>query len=74
MASIKQQVATKMVETYNGWHAVCLDESSKQNGWVFYKHPDGHWVTERLALPVEIQNAKIKLDNMEVMLSTSTKG
>jgi hypothetical protein len=46
-----------MVETHDGKHAVSLEEG-RYFGWVFYKHPDGQWVTLRKATEQEIEDAK----------------
>ena len=46
-----------MIETKDGRHAVCLD-GGRFHGWVFYRHPNGQWVSLRRALPSEIQNAQ----------------
>lgn len=50
-----------MVETFDGRHAICLDRKMRAFNWVFYKHPDGQWVTLRPALPEEIRAAIKKL-------------
>lgn len=34
---------------------LCLDESSGWNGWLFYKHPDGFWVSFRRANAAELK-------------------
>lgn len=48
---------SRMIELRDGKHAVCLDEGPF-HGWVFFKHPDGQWVSLRKALPEEIADAK----------------
>lgn len=40
--------------------AVEVSPSSRYYGWVFYKHPDGQWVTLRKATKEEIEKAKEK--------------
>ena len=57
-AGMDKQIETKMIENTTGSLAVCLDKDSKFNGWMFSKHPDGKWVTKRLALPMEIKQAQ----------------
>lgn len=61
-----KQIETKMIEDNSGSFAVCLDKESRFNGWLFFKHPDGQWVTKRLALPMEIVNAQAKLERLEI--------
>ena len=39
------QIETKMIEDVEGSLAVCIDKESKYNGWLFFKHTDGQWVT-----------------------------
>ena len=34
--------------------AVETDKADRFYGWVFYKHPDGQWVTLRKATPDEL--------------------
>ncbi len=46
-----------LVTTHCGTRAVCVEEQSRSYGWVLYKHRDGQWVTERRALPHELQRA-----------------
>lgn len=38
--------------------AICIDKESRFFGWVFYKHPDGQWVTLRKASDPEIRSAE----------------
>lgn len=61
----EEQVRTKMIEDAEGCLCVCLDQDSRFNGWLFFKHPNGRWVTKRLALPMEIARAKAKLERLE---------
>lgn len=61
------QIETKMIESLDGCSCICLDKQSRFSGWKFYRHPDGQWVTERLAFPVEILRAKVRLDQLEAM-------
>lgn len=37
--------------------AVEIDPASRFYGWVFYKHPDGQWVTLRKANECELELA-----------------
>lgn len=56
------ELETKMIENNDGTLAVNLNQDSRFNGWVMYKHPDGQWVSLRLALPQEIFAAQFRLD------------
>lgn len=47
-----------MTETDDGRHAIELDATSRYFGWVFYRHPDGQWVTLRKATDAEIVAAR----------------
>lgn len=38
--------------------AIDVEKTSRSYGWVFYKHPDGQWVTLRLATPEELTEAE----------------
>ena len=38
--------------------AIELDEANRAYGWVYYKHPDGQWVTLRKATSDEIYRAE----------------
>ena len=69
-----RQLETKMIEDEEGCHAVCIDKTSRFNGWLFFKHPDGRWVTKRLALPMEILRAQRKLEHLEAEAGVPQKG
>ena len=69
-----KQIETKMIENTTGSLAVCLDKDSKFNGWMFSKHPDGKWVTKRLALPMEIKQAQDKLEQLEIAEGIPCRG
>lgn len=43
----------KMVEIAIG-KAVCIDESNDFFGWLFFKHPDGMWVSQSKATRLEM--------------------
>lgn len=68
------QIDTKMLEDHTGNFAVCLDTSSRFNGWLFYRHADGQWVTQRLALPMEILRAQAKLQRLQEEAGIPQKG
>lgn len=40
------------------YRAVETDKASRFYGWVFYKHPDGQWVTLRKATEPELSRAE----------------
>ena len=71
---MNKQIETKMIEDALGSFAVCIDKESRFNGWLFFKHPDGQWITKRLALPMEIERAKAKLERLEVIAGIPCKG
>ena len=73
-AGMDKQIETKMIENTTGSLAVCLDKDSKFNGWMFSKHPDGKWVTKRLALPMEIKLARDKLERLEISEGIPCRG
>ena len=73
-AGMDKQIETKMIENTTGSLAVCLDKDSKFNGWMFSKHPDGKWVTKRLALPKEIKLARDKLERLEISEGIPCRG
>ena len=73
-AGMDKQIETKMIENTTGSLAVCLDKDSKFNGWVFSKHPDGKWVTKRLALPMEIKLAQDRLERLEISEGIPCRG
>lgn len=37
--------------------AIEMDPANRAYGWVYYKHPDGQWVTLRPATDVEMRRA-----------------
>jgi hypothetical protein len=52
---------SKLIEATNQngeLRAVEVDKTSKFYGWVFYKHPDGQWVTLRQANAKELAMAE----------------
>jgi hypothetical protein len=49
---------SKMVQTFDGRHAIDVDLKSRGFGWVHYWHPSGNWVTLRKSTPHEIAVAK----------------
>lgn len=46
-----------MIAATDGRHAVCVDKKNGHYGWVFYKHPDGLWVSLRKASEAELTQA-----------------
>lgn len=48
-----------MVATADGLHAIEVDKLSRWYGWMFWKHPDGQWVSKRKATPLEISEAAL---------------
>jgi hypothetical protein len=59
----------RMVDVFQGspvecWNehgeprAIELSKTSAAYGWVYYKHPDGQWVTLRKATPDELYRAE----------------
>lgn len=38
--------------------AIEMDPANRAYGWVYYKHPDGHWVTLRKATVEEVEAAQ----------------
>lgn len=42
-------------------YAVCLD-GSKWHGWLFWRHPDGQWVSQRKCEQWEIMQAEDQRD------------
>ena len=69
-----EQIETKMIEGIDGKSCICLDKESRFSGWKFYRHPDGRWVTERLAFPAEIARAAAKLERLEVAAGIPCRG
>jgi hypothetical protein len=66
-----------MIEAWNerGEHrAVETDKANQFYGWVFYKHPDGQWVTLRKATEQELSRAETiaALDQMALSAETVT--
>lgn len=47
-----------MVPTANGTHAVMIDPKNGHYGWMFFKHPDGMWVSSRKATEDEFKAAE----------------
>ena len=68
------QIETKMIEDWSGNFAVCIDTKSRFNGWIFFKHRDGQWVTDRMALPIEIAGAQAKLERLKIGAGIPCKG
>lgn len=66
--SIEHQIETKMIIGSHGKYCVCLDTNSDWNSWLFQKHPDGQWVSLRLALPAEIKAAQHQLELLKLVL------
>ncbi|MHC8342469.1 hypothetical protein [Pseudomonas sp. RT6P73] len=46
-----------MIETGCGNFAVMIDKANAHYGWTFKRHPDGMWVSGRVATPAEMQAA-----------------
>ena len=46
-----------MVVGHTGQYAVMIDERNGHYGWLFYRHPDGGWVSCRKAMPEELAGA-----------------
>ena len=67
-----QQIDQKMIVASNG-KAICLNENSRFNCWVMYDN-HGTWVSERPALPEEIQRAKRQLEALEVFEGIPQRG
>lgn len=74
IATIEEQIESKMIEDAAGKYCVCLDKESSFNMWLFFRHPDGIWVTKRLALPIEIQMAQKKLECLRELAGVPCKG
>lgn len=70
----QKQYDNKEIISLDGRHMVCINPESRYNGWVFYKHPDGQWVTERRALPNEIEQAKQRLSQLDSCLDIPQRG
>lgn len=70
--SPQEQIAQKMVVAANG-KAICLDQNTKFNCWVMHNN-HGTWVSERPALPEEIQRAKRQLEILEVFEGIPQRG
>lgn len=47
-----------MIETVGGEYAVMIDQANRHYGWTFKKHPDGQWVSGRLATEAEMNAAR----------------
>ncbi|AZF37754.1 hypothetical protein C4J88_2974 [Pseudomonas sp. R4-39-08] len=47
-----------MIETVGGEYAVMIDQANRHYGWTFKKHPDGQWVSGRLATEAEMNGAR----------------
>ncbi len=69
-----EQIESKMVETKDGEYAVNLNTNSKFWGWVMWKHPDGQWVSKRRALPNEMGNAHLRLEQLMEEADIPQKG
>lgn len=67
-----QQIEQKMIVASNG-KAICLDKCSRFNCWVMYDN-HGTWVSERPALPEEIQRAKRQLQTIELFENIPQRG
>ena len=50
--------ASRFIPTPDGQHALCTEGRFKN--WIFYKHPDGQWVSLRMAFEPEIRAALAK--------------
>lgn len=72
--SIEQQIETKMIEANHGKYCVCLDNNSKWNCWVFQRHPDGKFVSLRLAFPAEIIAAQNQLQSLKMAMDIPSRG
>jgi hypothetical protein len=46
-----------LIEANNGTRAVCVE--GRHYGWVFIKHRNGQWASQRMASQHEIEQAKI---------------
>ncbi len=45
----------------DGKHAINLEEKDRAFGWIYYKHPDGQWVTLRKSEQCELNNALMQI-------------
>lgn len=68
----QHQIDTGMVLGVDANYAVCLKDGDYY-GWLFNRHPDGQWVTVRLALPAELEAANLRWMFMTQMLGIEKK-
>lgn len=53
--------------------AARLDPNAKDHGWLYYKHPDGQWVTLRKLSDTEIEAAYDQSADMVVLQGTQVR-
>lgn len=53
--------------------AARLDQSAKDHGWLYRKHPDGQWVTLRKLSDAEIETAYDQAADMAVLQGTKAR-
>lgn len=53
--------------------AACLDPANKDYGWLYTRHPDGHWVTLRKLPQWEIDAANDQAADMRVLNGTKVR-
>lgn len=68
------EIESKMIVDKTGNNAICLDMENAFFNWVMYKHPNGNWISKRPALPMEIINAKKRLDMLEALAGIPCRG
>ena len=70
MATIEEQLDSKMIEGRLGLFCICLDSESDWYGWLFKLGPDGKWVSLRKALPTEMNLAVHQMQMLQVIQAT----
>ena len=53
--------------------AARLDPSAHDHGWLYTRHPDGHWVTLRKLSDAEIETAWDQSADMAVLQGTKVR-
>ncbi len=53
--------------------AAQLDPSERDYGWLYTRHPDGHWVTLRKLSDAEIETANDQAADMMVLHGTKVR-
>ena len=63
-----------VVEFGDEEHAICMEPTLPHFLWILKKRKDGNWLVHRPALPIEIERAKKRVEELRVQADIPCKG